>query len=116
MGLAALAEIPEEPVETVYSPEVYRCRGELLLSQHPDATAEAEHCLRTAVEVACRHGSRSLELRAVMSLSRLLRWQGKPDDGRVILGKIYGWFTEGFDTADVRNARTLLDELSSASI
>ena len=114
MGLAALAEIPEEPVETVYSPEVYRCRGELLLSQRPDAAAEAEHCLRTAVELACRHGSRSLELRAATSLSRLLQRQGQLDDARVILGKIHGWFTEGFDTADVRNARTLLDELSSA--
>ena len=113
LGLAVLAEIPAEPAETVYSPEVHRCRGDLLLRQRPDSAPEAEHCLRIAAELARRHGSRSLELRAATSLSRLLQHQGRADDARRILSEIHGWFTEGFDTADLRNARTLLDELVS---
>jgi tetratricopeptide (TPR) repeat protein len=113
-GLAVLAEIPEHSIETVYSSEMYRCRGELLLSQgHADAI-EAENCFRTAVELARRGGRRSFELRAATSLSRLLQRQGKREEARHVLTEIHSWFTEGFDTADLRNARTLLDELSAA--
>jgi hypothetical protein len=112
-GLAVLAEIPQS-IETVYSSEIYRCRGELLLSQgHADAL-EAENCFRTTVELARPDGHRSLELRAATSLSRLLQRQGKREEARHILAEIHSWFTEGFDTADLRNARTLLDELSAA--
>jgi class 3 adenylate cyclase/tetratricopeptide (TPR) repeat protein len=114
-GLAVLAEIPEHSIETVYSSEIYRCRGELLLSQEHAHAPEAENCFRTAVEVARRGGRRSLELRAATSLSRLLQTQGKREDARQMLAEIYSWFTEGFDTADLRDARTLLDELSASS-
>jgi predicted ATPase len=114
-GLAVLAEIPEHSIETVYSSEIYRCRGELLLSQEHAHAPEAENCFRTAVEVARRGGRRSLELRAATSLSRLLQTQGKREAARQMLAEIYSWFTEGFDTADLRDARTLLDELSEAS-
>src|SRR5262249_26956278 len=114
-GLAALAEIPEHSVETVYSSEIYRCRGELLLRQGHARAPEAENCLRTAVERARRGGRRSLELRAVTSLSRLLQRQGKREDARHMLAEIYSWFTEGFDTADLRDARMLLDESSAPS-
>jgi adenylate cyclase len=114
-GLAALAEIPEHSIETVYSSEIYRCRGELLLGQGHARTPEAENCFRTAVELARRGGRRSLELRAVTSLSRLLQTQGKREDARHMLAEIYSWFTEGFNTADLRDARMLLDESSAAS-
>jgi predicted ATPase len=111
-GLAALAEIPEQ---AVYSSEIYRCRGELLLGQGHAHMPEAENCIRTAVELARRGGRRSLELRAATSLSRLLQRQGKPEDARHTLAEIYSCSTEGFDTADLRGAKTLLDELSTAS-
>ena len=114
-GLAVLAEIPEHSLEMVYSSEIYRCRGDLLLSQGHTHAPEAESCFRTAVELARRGGRRSLELRAATSLSRLLQTQGKREDARRMLAEIYSWFTEGFDTADLRDARMLLDELSAAS-
>jgi class 3 adenylate cyclase/tetratricopeptide (TPR) repeat protein len=114
-GLDVLAEIPEHSLEMVYSSEVYRCRGELLLNQGHDYAPEAENCFRTAVELARRGGRRPLELRAAMSLSRLLQTQGKREDARWMLAEIYSWFTEGFDTADLRDARMLLGELSTAS-
>jgi class 3 adenylate cyclase/tetratricopeptide (TPR) repeat protein len=114
-GLAVLAEIPEHALEMVYSSEVYRCRGELLLNQGHAHAPEAENCFRTAVELARRGGRHSLELRAATSLSRLLKRQGKREDARHVLAEIHSWFTEGFDTADLRDARTLLDELSAAS-
>jgi len=108
-GLAVLAEIPEHALEMVYSSEVYRCRGELLLNQGHAHAPEAENCFRMAVELARRGGRRSLELRAATSLSRLLQRQGKREGARHMLAEIYSWFTEGFDTADLRDAKTLLD-------
>jgi hypothetical protein len=114
-GLAVMSEIPGEAFDTVYGPEIHRCRGELLLRQgHADAS-EAETCFRSAVELARHGGYRSLELRAATSLSRLLAQHGHREEARRILGVIYGWFTEGFDTPDLRDAKTLLDELSAAS-
>jgi predicted ATPase len=76
------------------------------------AEAEAEACFHKAIEVACRQSAKSWELRAVMSLSRLWQSQGKKDDARQMLAEIYGWFTEGFDTKDLQEARALLEELS----
>jgi len=114
-GLAVIAEIPEQALETVYGPEVHRCRGELLLRQGEDHTAEAETCFRSAVKLSRHGGYRSLELRAATSLSRLLAQRGRHEEARHILNDVYSWFTEGFDTADLRGAKTLLDELSAAS-
>ncbi|MBI3990195.1 MAG: tetratricopeptide repeat protein [candidate division NC10 bacterium] len=74
--------------------------------------AEAETCFRQAIDIARRQQAKSLELRAVMSLSRLLQKQGKPEEARQMLEEIYGWFTEGFDTADLQEAKTLLEELA----
>jgi predicted ATPase len=111
-GLAVLAEIPEHSLETVYSSEIYRCRGELLLSQGHAHALEAENCFRTAAELASRGGRRSLEIRAATSLSRLLAERGHREEARRALGDVYGWFTEGFGTADLREAKGLLDELS----
>jgi predicted ATPase len=74
--------------------------------------SEAESCFRRAIEIARRQKAKSWELRAVTSLSRLLQQQGKKDEGRRILAEIYGRFTEGFDTADLKEAKALLEALT----
>jgi predicted ATPase len=73
---------------------------------------EAEACFLTAIEVARRQQAKSLELRAAMSLSRLWRQQGKRQEAHALLAEIYGWFTEGFDTKDLQEAKALTEELS----
>ena len=72
----------------------------------------AEACFNKAIDIAHRQGSRSLELRAVTSLSRLLRKQGNKYEARQMLEEIYGWFTEGFETKDLKEAKALLDQFS----
>ena len=96
-----------------YSPSLHHVKGELLLTQNPSDVAEAELCFRTAIEIAGRQSARSEELRATTSLARLLNDQGKRDEARTMLADIYGWFTEGFDTADLKDAKALLYELSN---
>ena len=126
--------------ERYYEAELYRLRGELTLQsktsfeqvldkskmsqnksediniQHPtpsiQAEAEAEACFLKAIEIARHQSAKSLELRAVMSLSRLWQRQGKKDEARQLLAEIYGWFTEGFETKDLQEAKALLDKLS----
>ena len=71
----------------------------------------AERCLKDALESARMQKARLLELRAAMSLARLWRDQGKPNQARELLAPVYGWFTEGFDTLDLKEAKALLDEL-----
>jgi predicted ATPase len=85
-------------------------KGELLLESQK--SSEAETCFRRAIEIARRQSAKSLELRATTSLARLLDKQRKQDEARRMLGEIYGWFTEGFDTADLKDAKALLEELS----
>jgi predicted ATPase len=92
--------------------ELYRVKGELLLRQHIPDAPEAETCFRQALDLARRQQAKSLELRAAMSLARLWQRQGKDAEARALLAPIYGWFTEGFDTADLQDARTLLEELA----
>ena len=100
--------------ERWYEAELYRLKGELLrLEAKPEA--EAAELYRQAIEKARIQGAKSLELRAVMSLSRLLQDQGKQKEARQMLQDIYGWFTEGFDTTDLKEAKILLGELSSLS-
>jgi predicted ATPase len=114
-GLRAIAEglaSAEESEERVAEPELHRLRGELLLKQDHGAEAEAEQCFRTAIEISRHQSQRLFELRATASFARLLRKQGKPDEARKMLSEIYLWFTEGFDTADLKDAKALLDELS----
>jgi predicted ATPase len=91
--------------------ELYRLKGELLLTRSSEHHVEAESCFRQALEVARRQEAKSLELRAAMSLSRLWQQQGKRHEARALLAPIYGWFTEGFDTADLQEAKALLEEL-----
>jgi class 3 adenylate cyclase/predicted ATPase len=96
-----------------YAAELLRLRGELLLSQARPATEEAEACFTEALATARRQEAKSLELRAAMSLSRLWERQGKQAEARRLLADVYGWFSEGFDTRDLREARALLDGLSA---
>jgi len=95
--------------------ETYRLRGELLLvdpGRGPDASSEADNCFRRALDIASQQEAKSLELRAATSLSRLWQKRGKRDDAHRLLAETYGWFTEGFETPDLQDARVLLDELS----
>jgi len=95
-----------------YEAELHRVRGELLLMRAMEPHAEAEACFQHALEVARRQQAKSLELRAAMSLSRLWQRQGKRDEARQPLAEVYGWFAEGFDTADLQEAKVLLEDLS----
>ena len=92
--------------------EINRFKGELLLGGAYE-TIQAEQCFRTAIAVARSQNAKSLELRATMSLARLLRNTSRRDEARTMLADIYNWFTEGFDTADLKDAKALLDELSN---
>jgi len=92
--------------------EVYRLKGELLLRQAVPDAPQAESCFQQALAVARRQQAKSWELRATMSLSRLWQQQGKYAEARKPLAPIYGWFTEGFDTADLQEAKALLDKLA----
>src|SRR5262249_25849809 len=76
---------------------------------------EAERSFRTSIEIARRQGAKSPELRASTSLARLLAKQDRRDEARTMLAEIYNWFTEGFDTADLKDAKVLLDELSGSA-
>jgi tetratricopeptide (TPR) repeat protein len=109
-GLKAIDESLADPEQVWWLPEQHRLRAELLLLA-PGHEVEAEAVLRKALVVAKSQKSRSLELRAAMSLARLLHQQGRVAQGRDLLAKSYGWFSEGFDTPDLREARDLLDVL-----
>jgi predicted ATPase len=114
-GLQALAEahiLVEQHEDRWWEAEICRLRGVLLLRQTGTPQAEAKAWLQRALDVAHRQEAKSLELRAAMSLARLWQQQGKQQEAHDLLAPIYGWFTEGFDTADLQEAKALLDELS----
>jgi predicted ATPase len=114
-GLAILTEvldIVEETGFSYYEPEMHRLKGELLLARAAENAAGSEACFRQAIAVARRQSAKSWELRAVMSLSRLYQQQGKKEEARQMLAEIYGWFTEGFDTVDLQEAKALLQTVS----
>ena len=101
---------PEQIQDRFSEPELHRLKGELLLlAGAPES--DVEKSLREAIAIAQRREARSWELRAVTSLARLLRKQGKIDEARKTLSVIYNWFTEGFNTADLKDAKALLDEI-----
>jgi predicted ATPase len=113
-GLDVLAEamdLIEKSGSRRWEPELYRLRGELLLKQGGDE-AQVENDFLHVLEVARRQEAKSLELRAATSMARLWQGQGKRDEARELLSGIYGWFTEGFDTADLQDAKALLEKLS----
>jgi len=114
-GLRLLAEAlahVDHTGERHFEAEVYRIKGELLLQQAIPDTPQAEACFLQALAVAQRQQTKSYELRAAVSLSRLWQRQGKHVEARQLLAEVYGWFTEGFDTVDLQEARALLEELS----
>jgi DNA-binding winged helix-turn-helix (wHTH) protein/tetratricopeptide (TPR) repeat protein len=134
-GFTVVAEalaLIDKTGERVNEAELYRLKGMLTLQsktsfgqvsnklghvrspQHPTPStqAEAEACFQQAIDIAHRQSAKSLELRAVMSLSRLWQQQGKKEEAKQMLAEIYGWFTEGFDTKDLQEAKALLEELS----
>jgi predicted ATPase len=91
--------------------EAYRLQGALLVHQAGLHTAQAETCFQQALAIARRQQAKSLELRAAVGLSRLWQQQGKQGEARELLAPLYDWFTEGFDTPDLQEAKTLLEEL-----
>jgi predicted ATPase len=95
-----------------YESELYRLKGELLLQQNADNQAEAENCLQQAIAIAQKQSAKSWELRAATSLARLWQQQGKRQEAHDLLTPVYNWFTEGFDTADLKDAKALLDKLA----
>jgi predicted ATPase len=98
--------------ERGWNAEIHRMRGELTNRlPYPDP-AKAEESFRTALAIACEQGTRGYELRAATSLARLWRAQGRRTEARDLLAPLYSWFTEGFDTADLKDAKALLDELT----
>jgi tetratricopeptide (TPR) repeat protein len=103
--------LSNETGERTARAEIYHLKGELLMLQNAANIAEAEREFRTAIDIAHEQNAKSWELRATTSLARLLAKQGKRDEAGTMLAEIYGWFTEGFDTADLKDAKALLDEL-----
>jgi hypothetical protein len=97
------------PNERAWRPETLRLRGEIRRQQGKEEPAEAD--FRDAIALAREMSAKAWQLRAVMSLARLWRDQGKRAEARDLLAPVYGWFTEGFDTADLRDAAALLAEL-----
>jgi hypothetical protein len=109
-ALATVEQVLQgSPDELSYRPGNLRLRGELRLAQGQTDLAEAG--FREAIALAHKMGAKALELRATMSLARLLDQQGHRDEARTILAEIYDWFTEGFDTLDLKEAKALLEEL-----
>jgi predicted ATPase len=114
-GLTLLAEalaLVDKNEECWWEAELHRLQGELLLSMSADNHTEAAGCFHQALNVARHQQAKSLELRAAMSLARLWQRQGKRTEAYELLAPVYGWFTEGFDTADLQEANALLEELA----
>jgi tetratricopeptide (TPR) repeat protein len=107
-GFASVAKTGEQ----VYGPLLHHVKGELLLAQNPSDVVEAERCFRTAIVIARRQSARIAELRATTRLVRLLAKQSRRDEAHAMLAEIYGWFTEGFETADLKDAKALLNDLN----
>jgi len=114
-GLTALAEalaLVDKNGERFYEAELHRLKGELLLSRSRDDHAAVAASFHAALTVARHQQAKSLELRAAMSLSRLWQQQGKRPEAYELLAPVYGWFTEGFDTPDLQQAKALLEALA----
>jgi predicted ATPase len=113
-GLTALVEaltLTDTTGERWYEPEMYRLKGALLLQQNSGNQAEAETCFHHALDIARNQQAKSFELRAATSLARLWDQQGKRQEAHALLAPVYHWFTEGFDTVDLQDAKALLHAL-----
>jgi predicted ATPase len=116
-GLTVLAEaltVVDKTGARFYEPELNRLKGALLLQQNAVNQAEADSCFHHAIAIAQNQQAKSWELRAATSLARLWQQQGKRQEAHVLLAPVYNWFTEGFDTADLQDAKALLDELEDS--
>ena len=102
----------DQHASVMWEAESHRLKGALLLARSAENQVEAEACFHEALEIARRQQAKSLELRAAMSLSRLWQRQGKTEQARQLLAEVYAWFTEGFDTADLKEAKALLEQLA----
>jgi predicted ATPase len=114
-GLTVLAEalaVVEQTGECYWEAELHRLKGELLLARAIPEAQPAEACFQQALAVARRQQAKALELRAAMSLSRLWQQHGKRAAACQLLAEVYGWFTEGFATADLQDAKALLEAVS----
>jgi adenylate cyclase len=114
-GLALLDEaqgLVAKTGERLTEAELHRLEGELLLTRSTSEQTQAEASFREALEVAHHQSAKSYELRAAMSLSRLWQKQGRKEEARELLGPVYDWFSEGFDTRDLKDAKALLEELA----
>jgi predicted ATPase len=113
-GLATLAEALRavHSGERFWEAEIHRLQGELLLARSAEHHAEAETCFRQALDIAHHQQAKTLELRAALNLACVWQHQGKGADAHDLLAPIYGWFTEGFDTPNLQEAKALLAELS----
>ena len=109
---AAVVHFERRGSDAAWEPEVHRLIGDLLLRRNPSAPDRAEVSYRRAIERAHSQEAKSWELRAATSLARLWRDQGKRSEARDLLAQVYGWFTEGFDTPVLQEAKALLDELA----
>jgi len=115
-GLAAVEEglaMTQTGGDRFSLPEIHRIKAKLLLASSVADSDAAEAAFGEAIEVSCGQQARLLELRAATSLARLWGEQGQRAKAHALLAPVYGWFTEGFDTADLKEAKTLLDELSA---
>jgi predicted ATPase len=113
-GVAVLTEavtLVAATEERWWEAEVYRLRGELLLQLPLPDVSQADACFQQALDVARRQQAKALELRVTLSLSRLWQQQGKREAAQQVLAPVYGWFTEGLDTADLQEAKALLEAL-----
>ena len=99
--------------EKWFEAEVYRTAGEIALKSPGRDITKAQAYFERALAVARQQQAKSWELRAAMSMARLWSDQGKRDEARELLAPVYGWFTEGFDTLDLKEAKALLDELNA---
>jgi predicted ATPase len=115
-GLTVLTEaltLVDTTGERWYAPELHRLKGELLLQQNSDNQADAETCFQQAIAIAQNQQAKSFELRTATSLARLWQQQGKHQEAHDLLAPVYNWFTEGFDTLDLMDAKALLEALAS---
>ena len=114
-GLTVLTEalaLVDTTGERWYEPELHRLKGALLLQQASGNSTEAETCFHHALDIARSQQAKSFELRTATNLARLWQQQGKHQEAHDLLAPVYYWFTEGFDTADLKDAKALLDELA----
>src|SRR5215467_2306933 len=114
-GFTVLSEslvLVDKTGERWYEAELHRLQGELFLQQTLDNVTAAENCFHHAISIAQSQQAKSLELRATTSLAHLWQSQGKRQKAHDLLAPVYNWFTEGFDTTDLKDAKALLDALS----